>query len=135
LATIFSLYLLGIHLVLYSGLLHFIPASLPCPLSVSHFLPHPASLPCCALAPFARMAYWDWEKEKRLFRFSVEFVKIECGSEYFFFLEIICIIVKHIAMIKKLISFFFILLTYIVKVVYLFDLFLNLQILLLFISL
>ena len=36
-------------------------------------------------------------------------------------------------MIKKLISFFFILRTYIVKVVYLFDLFLNLQILLLFI--
>lgn len=38
LATIFSLYLLGIHLVLYSGLLHFIPALLPYPLSVSHFL-------------------------------------------------------------------------------------------------
>lgn len=32
LATIFSLYLLGIHLVLYSGLLHFIPAaSAACP--------------------------------------------------------------------------------------------------------
>lgn len=31
LATIFSLYLLGIHLVLYSGLLHFIPASTTVP--------------------------------------------------------------------------------------------------------
>ncbi|EZA49425.1 hypothetical protein X777_11923 [Ooceraea biroi] len=29
LATIFSLYLLGIHLILYSGLLHFIPVSPP----------------------------------------------------------------------------------------------------------
>lgn len=34
LATIFSLYLLGIHLVLYSGLLHFIPAAVArCPVS------------------------------------------------------------------------------------------------------
>lgn len=69
LATIFSLYLLGIHLVLYSGLLHFIPASLPSPLSVSHFLPLLVPHPRCALAPFARTAYWDRnEKEKSLFR-------------------------------------------------------------------
>lgn len=57
LATIFSLYLLGIHLVLYSGLLHFIPASLPCPLFASHFLPHLVLFSRCALVPFARITY------------------------------------------------------------------------------
>lgn len=35
LATIFSLYLLGIHLILYSGLLYFILLSLPCALIAS----------------------------------------------------------------------------------------------------
>lgn len=101
LATIFSLYLLGIHLVLYSGLLHFIPASLPCPLSVSHFLSLLVSLPRCALAPFARMAYWDQdEKEKNPSRLSAKF---EDQDISFFFLIARRIIseTSRIGLIKK----------------------------------
>lgn len=110
LATIFSLYLLGIHLVLYSGLLHFIPASLPCPLSTSHFLPLLVPFPRCALAPFARTAYWDWdEKEKSLFRFSAEFVRIKCGPERFFFLEIARRIIRETNRIELMKKFIFLL--------------------------
>lgn len=65
LATIFSLYLLGIHLVLYSGLLHFIPASPPCPLSLSLSLGFSSSR--CALAPFARTHNRTGTRSKKVF--------------------------------------------------------------------
>lgn len=45
-ATIFSLYLLGIHLVLYSGLLHFIPASPRSRCFSPLCLPPPSAPPC-----------------------------------------------------------------------------------------
>lgn len=72
LATIFSLYLLGIHLVLYSGLLHFIPASPPLvpsllPASASRCTSATLCASCrrrhCVVREFA---YQDWVgKQKR----------------------------------------------------------------------
>lgn len=68
LATIFSLYLLGIHLVLYSGLLHFIPASPPLipsllPASASHCTSTALRTSCCRVVH--EIAYQDIvEKQK-----------------------------------------------------------------------
>lgn len=88
LATIFSLYLLGIHLVLYSGLLHFIPASLPCPLSVSHFLSLLVSLSTTLRSRAVRedgILGPEREEEKPFSPFCRMFVRIQYGRKYFFF--------------------------------------------------
>lgn len=76
LATIFSLYLLGIHLVLYSGLLHFIPASPPCPLplSLSLFASHLLAV----LSRRSRERITGPEQEVKKF-FSTEFARVEGG--------------------------------------------------------